>query len=114
MTKHPDSRPHDTTSIEFATVARLLAATARSRSLNPPGFRSPPRLAGVERTLQRGVTGSVTVSVRLQGRPFGAVVADMVEGVVVANRLEGAEATRVRTALWDAVSHEPGLITDAA
>lgn len=54
------------------------------------------------------------MSVRLDGRPFGAVVADMVEGVVVANRLEGAEATRVRTALWEAVSREPGLTAHAA
>jgi hypothetical protein len=54
------------------------------------------------------------VSVRLDGRPFGAVVGDMVEGVIVANRLEGAEATRVRTALWEAVSREPGLMSHAA
>lgn len=35
---------------------------------------------------------------------MGAVVADMVEGVVVANGLDGGEATRVRTALWEGVS----------
>ena len=104
----------NTTSLEFAAVARLLGASARSRGLVPPGFRSPPRVAGAERTLQRSGTGWATVSVRLDGRPFGAVVADMAEGVIVANRLEGAEATRVRTALWEAVSREPGLTAHAA
>jgi len=37
-----------------------------------------------------------------------AVVADMVEGIVVANELTGVEATRVRTALWEAVSGSEG------
>jgi hypothetical protein len=102
------------TSLEFAAVARMLGATARARGLVAPAFRSPPRLRGVERTLQRSRSGWVTVSVRLDGRPFGAVVADMVEGVVVSNRLEGAEATRVRTSLWDAVARGPGQLARAA
>ena len=40
------------------------------------------------------------VAVVLRGRPFQAVMADMIEGVIVANGLKGAEATRIRTALW--------------
>lgn len=102
------------TSLQFATVVRLLGAATRERGLVSPGFRSPPRLAGVERTVRRSRTGSATVAVRIDGRPFGAVVADLVEGIVVANRLEGAEATRVRTALWEAVSCELGMVVDAA
>jgi hypothetical protein len=108
------STTSSTTSLEFAAVARLLGSCARARGLTPPGFRSPPRVPGAERTLHRSRSGWTTVSVRLDGRPFGAVVADMVEGVVVANRLEGAEATRVRTALWEAVSRGPGLTAHAA
>ena len=46
------------------------------------------------------------VAVVYQGRPFTAVLADLVEGVVVANRLSGAAAIRARSALWDAVSAE--------
>lgn len=92
------------TSLEFATAARALGNRARALGLTAPTFRSPPRVADAERTLRRGAGGWVTVSVRLVGRPFGAVVADMVEGVVVANELTGAEATRVRTTLWEAVT----------
>jgi hypothetical protein len=47
--------------------------------------------------------GRETVAVQLADRPWPAVLADMVEGVVVANLLTGAEAMRVRTALWAAL-----------
>ncbi len=40
------------------------------------------------------------VAVRLRGRPWTAVVSDMIEGVVAANRLVGAEADGIRRALW--------------
>lgn len=92
-----------TTSLDFAVAARGLGVAARSMGLTVPAFRSPPRVAGAERTLRRGRSGWATVSVRLEGRPLGAVVADMVEGIVVANDVSGAEATRVRTALWESL-----------
>jgi hypothetical protein len=98
----------------FAAAARALGVAARARRLVVPGFRSPPRIAGAERTLRRWPGGRVSVAVRLRERPFAAVVADMVEGVVVANRLEGTEATRVRTALWAAVVADPDLADRAA
>lgn len=91
------------TSLDFATAARALGRSARALGLRSPTFRSPPRVVGAERTIRRSPRGWVTVSVRLEGRPMGAVVADMVEGVVVANGIAGAEATRVRTDLWEAV-----------
>jgi hypothetical protein len=43
------------------------------------------------------------VSVRLRQRPWVAVLADMIDGVIAANRLSGAPADTVRTALWQAV-----------
>ncbi len=98
----------EATSVQFAAAARALGAAARQRGLTVPGFRSPPRVKGAERTLRRTPGGAATVAVRLRGRPFAAVVADMVEGVVVANRLDGTEATRVRTALWAAVAAAGG------
>jgi hypothetical protein len=99
----------EATTLRFAVAARALGAAARDRHLLVPGFRSPPRLAGAERTLRRSPGGVVSVSVRLHERPFAAVVADMVEGIVVANGLQGTEATRVRTALWSAVVADADL-----
>lgn len=46
------------------------------------------------------------VSVQTHGRPWVAVLADMVEGVVVVNGLTGAEATRLRTSLWALLESE--------
>lgn len=87
--------------LRFADAARSLGAAARSAGLVVPAFRSPPRVPGAARTLRRYPGGAV-VSVTLD-RPFDEVRADMVEGVVVVNRLDGEAAMRFRTALLDAV-----------
>jgi len=98
---------------EFAVVARALAAESRRLGLVAPGFRCPPRIVGVDRTLRRfdgdenagGVAGIVAgiVAVAVKGRPLAAVVADMIEGVVALNRLAAAEAARIRAALWQSL-----------
>jgi hypothetical protein len=93
----------EATSLRFARAARALGDAARTRGLRVPVFRSPPRIEGVQRTLRRRAGGSATVAVRLRQRPWAAVVADMVEGVVVANGLTGAEADAARAALWTVV-----------
>ncbi|MCU1350975.1 MAG: hypothetical protein JWM05_184 [Acidimicrobiales bacterium] len=92
----------EATSLRFAAAVRTLAQAARAQRLAVPGFRSPPRVAGADRTLRRRSDGAAIVAVALRGRPFEAVVADMIEGIVVANALDGATATRVRTSLWEA------------
>jgi hypothetical protein len=48
------------------------------------------------------------VAVVLRDRIFADVLADMVEGIVIANRLEGAAAGRVRATLLGAVA-APGV-----
>lgn len=90
-------------SLQFAGTVRALGAAARARGLTVPSFRSPPKVPGVERTVRRRPDGSATVAVVVKGRPSEAVVADLIEGIIVANDLPGAEATRVRTHLWEAV-----------
>ncbi len=99
------SHPHPDTgsAAEFAAAARTLTREARRRGLIGPSFRCPPRLVGVDRTLRRRGDGAI-VSVRLRERPWAAVLADMIEGVVVANRLVAPAADRLRAELWDACS----------
>jgi hypothetical protein len=92
----------EATSLRFAAAVRTLGQAARGHRLVVPGFRSPPRVEGADRTMRRRADGGAIVAVALRGRPFEAVVADMIEGIVVANELDGAAATRVRTALWEA------------
>ncbi len=86
----------------FAEAGRRLAAAATAMELRVPAFRTPPRVAGLDRTIRRGADGSVLVSVRSRGRAWAAVVADMIEGVVRANDLPPQEAARARNELWRA------------
>ncbi len=99
LTRYVEPAP----TVRFAHVVRRLAAAARAAGLVAPAFRSPPRLPGAVRTLRR-MPGGIVVAVSVRGRPFADVVADMVEGMVVANDLRGVAATRVRTALHEAVA----------
>ena len=87
------------TTIDFASAARALTREARRRGLVGPSFRCPPRLVGIDRSIRRRPDGAV-VSIRLKGRPRSAVIADMIEGVVVANGLRPPQADRLRSELW--------------
>jgi hypothetical protein len=87
------------TSLDFAHAARVLAGEARRLGLVAPSYRCPPRIVGVDRSVRRH-RGGALVSVQVKGRPWPAVLADMIEGVVVVNRLRPPAADRVRTALW--------------
>ena len=94
------------TSLDFGAAARSLTRAARLRGLVVPVFASPPPRADLDRSIRRR-NGSPVVSIRLRGRPRGAVLSDMIEGVVVANYLEGARADLVRSALWLAIDGDP-------
>ena len=96
----------EATSLRFASAARTLGHVARSRGLAVPGFRSPPRLPGAERTVRRRPDGGATVAIHLKGRPWAAVLSDMIEGVVVANALCGRAADQARRAMWSAVESD--------
>lgn len=88
----------------FTAAARVLAMRVSDFGLSVPGFRSPPRIVGVDRTVRRGRDGvGGVVAVRIADRPFTAVIGDMIEGVIVINRLDPPEADRIRTLLWRAM-----------
>ena len=97
----------EASSLRFAAAARTLGEVARAAGLVVPGFRSPPRIDGVDRTMKRQLDAAgletVTVSVRIKGRPWVSVLADMIDGVLVANCLGGPTAGAARTVLWSAV-----------
>jgi hypothetical protein len=93
------------TTIEFASAARTIGREARRRGLIGPSYRCPPRLVGVDRSIRRRPDGAV-VSIRVRNRPRSAVLADMIEGVVVTNRLRPPQADRLRTDLWAALESQ--------
>ena len=84
----------EATSLRFAAAARTLGQVARREGLVAPSFRSPPRTVGL---------------VRLRDRSWVAVVADMIDGVIVANLLESIDAARLRTLLWEVLEVEDQL-----
>lgn len=95
----PSATPAPASTVDFASAARTLTREARRRGLVGPSFRCPPRLVGVDRSIRRRRDGAI-VSVRLRGRPWPAVLADMIEGVVAANGLAAPESDRLRADLW--------------
>src|SRR5262245_52753365 len=101
----------NTPTLRFAEVARRLGAAAHAQGLAVPAFRSPPRTPGVSRTLRRHPGGTV-VSVQLRGRPFPAVVDDMVDGVLAANRVPPTDADALRAALHASVDDLAPLRSD--
>jgi len=82
--------------IRFAVAAKAISDEARAAGLVVPGFRTPPRLVGVDRSLRRRPGATPAVAVRLSGRPMGTVVADMVEGVLAANGLRDRDDLRAK------------------
>ena len=67
----------------------------------------------MQRTIRRR-RGVPTIAVRLRGRPWPAVVSDMIEGIVVGNGLSGARADRIRAALWLAIDSSIERVAKAA
>lgn len=98
----PTSGPSPAPALRFAEAARRLGAAAHANGLAVPAFRCPPRAPGAVRTIRRYPGGTV-VSVRLRDRPFATVVDDMVEGVLVANRVPAPDAERLRATLHASV-----------
>ncbi|MEO1062843.1 MAG: hypothetical protein AAFZ07_15640 [Actinomycetota bacterium] len=99
----PPTPLHRAPSLRFADAARRLSDAARAEGLVAPTFRSPPSDGRLDRTVRRRQGGAV-VAVRVRGRPFAAVLADMIEGVVVSNGLAGPAASSVRAGLWSSVT----------
>lgn len=111
------------TSVRFAQVARQINQVAKELDLTAPAFRSPPRVAGVRRTIKRRKDGSATVSVSVRGRPAVAVVADMIDGVMAANDPGSTRSAGIADRLWSAATpflqevedrSAPGSVRNAA
>jgi hypothetical protein len=92
--------------LRFTQAVQTLAGAARAQGLVAPSFRSPPRLVGVLRSIKRW-HGGATVAVVVRGRPWPAVQADLIEGVVAANQLVPPASDRARAELWRALEGPP-------
>ena len=91
-------------SVQFGEAARSLASRARSLGLVTPVFKSPPRIVGVSRTIRQRADGTAVISVAFRSRPWNAVLADMIDGILHINDLSGADVSRARDDLWETFS----------
>lgn len=105
-------------SLEFAEAARQMGEVLRDQGQVVPTFRSPPRRAGLTRSIKRRADGSVTVAVALRGRTMAAIAADMIDGVIVSNDLQGSPASGLRDQLWSCIDGlldkpvlQPGVVS---
>ena len=105
--------PVTNTSLDFAHAARTIGREVRRRGLVAPGFRCPPRIAGVDRSVRRVANGAV-IAVQLKGRPWAAIVGDMIEGVIVTNQLQPPRSDRLRAELWQALGFEAPRLRSVA
>ena len=96
-------------SLRFSIVAKVISDVCVRCGLEVPGFKSPPRSADLDRTVRRERSGSV-VAVRIKDRPFEAVIADMVEGVILCNDLPVVKAGQLRNIMWSAVIQTEGQL----
>lgn len=96
--------------LEFSRLVRTLAYEARHLGVQIPGFRSPPRIAAT-RTIRRYADGQAVVAIAIRGRERSAVWFDLVEGLVAANRLDAAAATRVRETLMPVLAGSSSAAT---
>ena len=99
---------------DFAGTARWLAAAAHARGLAAPGFRTPPRQAGCDRTIRRYPDGTSLVAVKVKGRLWDDVVDDLISGILLVNDLHGPRAAEVRFGLWTDMGECSGRRTSAA
>ncbi|CAN5514866.1 hypothetical protein BH24ACT5_BH24ACT5_21480 [soil metagenome] len=99
----PSDGPAESLVVQFADAARSIGAAARRLGLVAPTFRTPPRLVGLDRTVRLHTNGAA-VSVRVRDRPWAAVLADMIEGVVAVNDLDALQSNRIRADLWAAAT----------
>lgn len=88
-----------TTATEFAQIARAVSSACGRLQLKAPGYRTPPRTLGRDRTIRR-LPGGVIVAVRCTGRSVTEVAGDLIEGTLVANECIDDDA---RAELWVAV-----------
>lgn len=100
-------------SVAFAHAARVLSLVARELGHEAPSFRSPPRIAGARRSMTKRTDGSVCISVATRNRTAAAVIADMIEGIVVASSEAPSAVGALRDALWAAIDPQLSALLNA-
>ena len=90
-------------SIQFSIAVRTLGRIADQLGYRIPQFRCPPPSAKYQRSVRKTGEENLSISIVIRGRPWLAILADIVEGVVIANTQSGQDS-ELRNILWDCIS----------
>ena len=91
----------ESVSIQFSRTIRTLGRIANQLGYVTPQFRCPPPSAQYQRSIRRN-KDDLSISIVIRGRPWLAVLADIVEGFVIANAKSGQDS-EIRNILWDTI-----------
>ena len=91
----------ESVSIQFSITVRTLGRIANQLGYVTPQFRCPPPSAQYQRSVRRN-HDDLSISIVIRGRPWLAVLADIVEGFVIANAKLGQDS-EIRNILWDTI-----------
>lgn len=75
-------------SLGFASAVRAAGSVGRHHGLTIPGFRCPPRVPGVERTIRWSPDGTATVAILVRDRTAEQVAVDIAEGIAAVNDVD--------------------------
>ena len=90
-------------SIQFSIAVRTLGRIADRLGYRIPQFRCPPPSAKYQRSVRKTGDENLSISIVIRGRPWLAILADIVEGFVIANTQSGQDS-EIRNILWDCIS----------
>lgn len=92
----------ESVSIQFSITIRTLGRIAHQLGYQTPQFRCPPPSAKYQRSVRRN-NDVLSISIVIRGRPWLAVLADIVEGFVLANA-KLVQDSEIRNILWDCIA----------
>ena len=90
-------------SIQFSIAVRTLGRIADQLGYRIPQVRGPPPSAKYQRSVRKTGDENLSISIVIRGRPWLAILADIVEGFVIANTQSGQDS-EIRNILWDCIS----------
>ena len=90
-------------SIQFSIAVRTLGRIADQLGYRIPKFRCPNPSAKYQRSGRKTGDENLSISIVIRGRPWLAILADIVEGFVIANTQSGQDS-EIRNILWDCIS----------
>ena len=90
-------------SIQVTKADRTLGRIADQLGYRIPPFRCPPPSAKYQRSVRKTGEENLSISIVIRGRPWLAILADIVEWFVIA-KTQSWQDSEIRNILWNCIS----------